>query len=153
VNKPNSGLPSRRLVPLPGLLLAILAEAFEQRRPRPEDRILITHDKNSYKQAFNRYRDKWCPGLNLEPNGLRRTLFQEAILEKFYGMSLELYLGHKPPQIPGVTWRHYLDQLRFDPEEVLKMLREDVVEPWDRVLEPYRKKWDSGPDNVISLSA
>jgi len=106
-----------------------------------------------YKQAFTRYRDKFQPDLNLEPNGLRRTLFQESLLRKFYGISLELFIGHKPPQIPDVTWKHYLDRLQFDADGVLKMLQEDVVDPLDEILEPFRKRWNARSENVIPLSA
>jgi len=144
-NKPNIGLPPRRLIPPPALLVDILMEAYGRRNPKEDDPILVTSDKHSYKQAFNRYRDKFLPGLNLEPNGLRRTLFKESFDNKFYrdGISVELYLGHKPPQIPDVTWRHYLDRFQFDQDGVIKMLREDVVVDWDRILEPFRKKWHS----------
>ncbi|MCA9443094.1 MAG: hypothetical protein KC964_19995 [Candidatus Omnitrophica bacterium] len=156
-NKPNIGLPPRRIIPPPALLVDILAEAYERLNPKEDDPILLTSDKHSYKQAFNRYRDKFLPGLNLEPNGLRRTLFKESISNRFYGdgISVEYYMGHKPTQISDVTWKHYLDRLQFDLDGVLEMLRNDVVKPWDEILEPCRERWNrpAGNSNVIQLRA
>jgi integrase len=152
-NKPNIGLPPRRVIPLPALLEDILREAYDRIRPSENDPILVTSDKHSYKQAFNRYRDRFLPGVNLEPNGLRRSLFQASLFNGFYGISFEHYIGHKPPQIPEVTWKHYLQRLQLNLDEVLEMLRRDVVKPWDEILEPYRKRWNrpAVDSNVIQL--
>lgn len=56
---------------------------------------------------------------------------------------LQLYRGHKPENISDVDWEHYLDRLEYDPKAVLKMFREDVVEPLNEWLQAHREKWNS----------
>lgn len=91
---------SYRTIPVCRLLLEILREAHMRQSPNPDDLVLQTYKKDSYGQAFERYRNRWKEGLVLEPNGLRRTLPGEFFRRQWYGETLQVYRGHKPPRFP-----------------------------------------------------
>jgi integrase len=68
---------SERTIPIPALARDILAEAKRRQQPALTDPVVTLTNGHSYWRAFTRYRDKWRPGLNLEPSGLRRVLRSE----------------------------------------------------------------------------
>ncbi len=148
---PKAGVQSFRRIPVTGLLVDILDEARGRWNAAPEDLVVPTHKKDSFGQAFRRYRDKWRPGLKIEPYGLRRTLVKAFVLLGLHGYTLEIYRGHKPTQISDVEWRYYLDRLEMDPKGLSEMFRRQVVGPLDEILEPHRRKWNTAPGKVIRL--
>jgi hypothetical protein len=101
-------------------------------------------------KAFTRYRDKWRPGLNIEPNGLRPVLRSEWFKRRWHADSLAVYRGHKPPNASVVDWNHYII---FDPDSLQKMFREEVVEKVDEVLAPYQEQWINSTSNVVQLNS
>ncbi len=151
-----------RVIPLPDLAWNLLSEAWERSSPGSEEPVVPAAEPGRFRQRFNRYLATWnkarvkrdLKSIKIEPNGLRRTLFQAALIHGFYGISLELYIGHKPPQIPAVTWKHYLDRLEFDPGGVgREMFGPGVVEPWNRQLGPLMKPRPILVDNVVKFPA
>ncbi len=140
---------SDRTIPIPALVRDILSEAKRRQDPSLTDPVLVTNKRASYWKAFTRYRDKWRPGLNVEPNGLRRVLRSEWFKRRWHADSLAVYRGHKPPNTSVVDWNHYII---FDPDSLQKMFREEVVARIDRVLEPYRERWINSTSNVVELS-
>jgi integrase len=140
---------SDRTIPIPGLIRDILDEAKRRQRPRSTDAVLVTNKRASYWKTFTRYRNKWRPGLNVEPNGLRRVLRSEWFKRRWHADSLAVYRGHKPPNASAVDWNHYII---FDPESLQKMFREEVVTKIDWVLAPYRDRWNRERSNVVDLN-
>jgi integrase len=130
---------SYRTIPICRLLLEILKESYQRQSPDPDDLVLpTTHKKDSYGQAFERYRDKWKSSLTLEPNGLRRTLPTEFFSRQWYGETLQVYRGHKPPKVSTLDWNHYLE---FDQDGLIKLFKRDVTNKIDRVLKTRLEKW------------
>ena len=135
---------SYRAIPVPDLVMDILDEAYDRQEPEPSDHVLVTWKTESFWRCFNRYKKVFNPDLQIDPRGLRRTLLKEFFVRKRYCPSLQLYRGHKPENVSDVDWEHYLDRLEYDPEAVMEMFREDVIQPLNEWLEPYREKWNSG---------
>ena len=133
---------------MPGLVWEILKEAKRRQRPRPADPVVITNNRASYWKAFTRYRNKWRPGLNVEPNGLRRVLRSDWFKRRWHADSLAVYRGHKPPHASPVDWNHYII---LDPDSLQEMFREEVVAKIDQVLVQYRERWITSKANVIAL--
>ena len=139
---------SDRMIPIPELVQDILVEAKRRQHPWPTDPVVITNNRASYWKAFTRYRDKWRPGLNVEPNGLRRVLRSEWFKRRWHVDSPAVYRGHKPPNASAVDWNHYII---FDPDSLQRMFREEVVAKIDRVLAPYRERWNRDTSNMVEL--
>ena len=140
---------SERTIPVPALARDILAEARQRQRLTPTDSVVPIASQHAYRRAFTRYRDKWKPGLNLEPSGLRRVLRSEWFIRRWHDDSLAVYRGHKPPHASPVDWNHYII---FDLDGLQRMFREEVVEKIDRVLEADRKRWNAGEGIVVGLA-
>lgn len=153
ISRGHKGDQSYRAIPAPDLVLDILAEAFEREHPKQGDHVLVTWKRASFWRRFNQYRDKFKPDLKVDPRGLRRTLLKEFFIRKRYCPALQLYRGHKPENISDVDWEHYLDRLEYDPEAVLRMFREDVVDPLNEWLRPHREKWNSDNGKPVELTA
>ena len=139
---------SERTIPIPALARDILDEARQRQRVPPTESVVSVTTQHSYRRAFTRYRDKWRPGLNLEPSGLRRVLRSEWFIRRWHDDSLAVYRGHKPPRTSSVDWNHYII---FDLNGLQRMFREEVVEKIDRVLAPYHELWNSSEANVVEL--
>jgi integrase len=139
---------SERLIPVPLLVTDILQEAYKIQSPSRAGSVVLTNRRDSFRQAFNRYRDRWRPGLNLEPNGLRRVLRSEWFRRRWHVDSLAVYRGHKPPDASPVDWNHYII---FDEEGLQTMFREEVVDKVNSILEPFRSRWSRAVGKVIQL--
>jgi integrase len=99
---------SDRTIPIPALVRDILKEAKQRQQPALTDPVVTITSRHSYWRAFTRYRNKWRPGLNLEPSGLRRVLRSEWFNRRWHNDSLAVYRGHKPPRTSSVDWNHYI---------------------------------------------
>ncbi len=140
-----------RVIPVADLFFKILMEAKTRkvwddekgrdRKPSSRDLIVLTRGKTTFNQHFKRSLEEFPPGSHLDGKGLRRSLVKEFLHQKLYGISLQLYRGHKPEEISEIDWKNYLDRLEYDPDGVLEMFKRDVVEPLEKILVPYRRKW------------
>ena len=144
---PKAGVQSHRTIPLCGLAWDILEEAHSRRK---SDQILVSCDRHSFGRGFSRCRDRFLPGFNLEPSGLRRTLVSEFFRRRWYGDALQVYRGHKPRGTSTVDWEHYIE---FNPEGLMQLFLEHVVNPLDEVLQPYRERWNGKKGTVVKLRA
>ena len=109
---------------------------------------MVTHKNYGSRQAFIRYRDRWKSGLQITPGGLRRVLRTEFFFRKWDSEVLEVYRGHKPSKVSVVDWQHYIED---DPEALIEIFRENVTNPLDEVLAPFRDQWNRTEGKVISL--
>jgi len=148
---PKAGIQSYRRIPIADLLVDILDEARVRLGGDDDDLVIRTHKKDSFGQAFRRYRDRWRPGIVIEPYGLRRTLVKAFVVRGLHSYSLEIYRGHKPRQISEVEWLYYLDRLEMDPEGLVEMFREQVVVPLNEHLGDARSRWIEVPSKVKRL--
>ena len=122
---------SVRRLPLPQMVVDILAES---KRKTP---YVVTgfKDAGNYADATKRELKRWKPDFEMEPRGFRRTLPSIGIREGWHNYALERYLGHSPKTI---TERHYVVQTR---EQMVQLLREQIVSKVDIALEPLLEKW------------
>jgi len=122
---------SVRRLPLPKLVLAVLSE-LKGRSP-----YVITgfQDDKNYSEAVRDALNAWRSEPDLETKGLRRTLPSVGVREGWHNYALERFLGHSPKTI---TDRHYV---AYTPDQLLELLRKEIVARVDEVLEPFLQEW------------
>jgi integrase len=145
-----------RVIPVCDLVRAILEEAFEQQNPKPTDPIVSIQDPGRFRQRFYRYLKTWCKATGnwdfwMSPYGLRRTLPREFLQRGLYGITLQLYRGHKSEQVSQVDWQFYLDRMEADPAGIYSMFQKEVVEPLNSILNAYQTPWSGSEGKVIQL--
>jgi hypothetical protein len=118
--------------------------------------IVPIQDPNRFRQRFNRYLKTWCKvsgnwSFWMSPYGLRRTLPREFLQRGLYGITLQLYRGHKSEQVSQVDWQFYLDRMEADPAGIYAMFQRDVVGPLNRLFEVYQTPWSASEGNVVQL--
>lgn len=141
------GRESVRRIPVADFVLDILSELDPT-----EGRLLAEYSEHgNYAKAVARSLKRWNSSLKLEPKGLRRTLETEAALRGWSGYAFNRYLGRAPGSIPGtpgaVAERHYIAV----GTKLVDMLRSQVTERINEVLEPFRDLDGPSASNVIQL--
>lgn len=130
---------SARILPIPGVVLDILAQA-----PHDSDYVIgWVRERTRYSALVSAALRSWRPELCLEPKGLRRTIPTEAEIGGWAGYAVERYLGHTPHTVTGQSYAP-------EGEQLTRLLRQHVVSRIDAATAHWRKEI-GGSANVIRL--
>jgi integrase len=132
---------SVRRIPIPEVALAILSQA-----PRYSERVVYRYDdSHPYGKAVTRALKRWQPGLQLEPEGFRRTIPTEATARGWNRFALERFIGHSPE---GITERHYIGG---SVESMENLLQKEVVQKVNEILACRLEEWQQNGKKATGL--
>jgi len=134
-----------RTIPLPGMLVDLLALSDRTFRGKPSEMVAGGLDRHGWRKGVLALLEQWKPDLAIQVKNFRNTLPTERKLRKWSKEAMEAYIGHTGK---SVTEKSYEWPTQ---EELLDFLRREVTSKVDKIIEPWRKKIPVREENLLQL--